>query len=65
VKAAVAAGDLDDGRYASFIKLHAEQLEMEKRRDARSLADAKRAGKMGSKAVKALQQERHRQGRDS
>jgi ribosome biogenesis GTPase len=65
VKAAVAAGDLDDGRYASFIKLQAEQLEMEKRRDARSLAEAKRAGKMGSKALKSLQQERRRQGRDS
>ncbi len=65
VKAAVERGELDDGRYASFIKLQAEQVEMEKRRDERMLAEAKRAGKIGSKALKSLQKERQKQGRDS
>jgi ribosome biogenesis GTPase len=65
VKAAVDSGELDDGRYASFIKLQAEQVETEKRRDARALVDAKRSGKIGSKALKSLQKERQKQGRDS
>jgi len=65
VKAAVDAGTLDDGRYASFIKLQAEQVDMEKRRDERALTEAKRAGKIGSKALKALQKERQKSGQDS
>jgi ribosome biogenesis GTPase len=65
VKAAVDSGELDDGRYASFIKLQGEQIDMEKRRDERDLAEAKRAGKIGSKALKSLQKERQKQGRDS
>jgi ribosome biogenesis GTPase / thiamine phosphate phosphatase len=65
VKAAVDAGTFDAGRYASFLKLQAEQDAIEKKRDERSLAEAKRAGKMGSRAMKSLQKDRQRQGRDS
>jgi ribosome biogenesis GTPase len=65
VKAAVEAGDLDAGRYANYLKLQGEQAETSKRRSERALADAKRIGKIGSKALKALQRERQRQGRDS
>ncbi|MEO8483432.1 MAG: ribosome small subunit-dependent GTPase A, partial [Acidobacteriota bacterium] len=65
VKAAMERGQLDDGRYASFIKLQAEQLDMEKRRDERALNEAKRSGKIGSKALKALQKERQKEGRES
>lgn len=65
VKAAVERGELDDGRYASFLKLQAEQLDMEKRRDERALAESRRSGKIGSKALKSLQKERQKEGRDS
>lgn len=65
VKAAVERGELDDGRYASFLKLQGEQLETDKRREERGLTEAKRAGKIGSKALKSLQIERQKQGRDS
>jgi ribosome biogenesis GTPase len=65
VKAAVEAGSLDAGRYANYLKLQGEQAETSKRRTERALVDAKRIGKIGSKALKALQRERQRQGRDS
>ncbi len=65
VKAAVDAGTIDAGRYANYLKLQSEQAETSKRRTERALADAKRIGRIGSKAIKALQRERQRQGRDS
>jgi ribosome biogenesis GTPase / thiamine phosphate phosphatase len=60
VKAAVEAGTLDAARYENFIKLQAERDAMEKRQDERALLDQKRAGKLGSKALKAMQKDRGR-----
>lgn len=45
VKRAVESGELDAGRYASFLKLSREREADEKRRDERALLDAKRQGR--------------------
>lgn len=42
VKAAVESGQLDRGRYESFLKLQAEQADMERRRQERELQPGKR-----------------------
>ncbi len=60
VKAAVAAGAMDAERYAGYLKLQKEQAAVGRLRDARALLDAKRDGKAGSKAMKAIQKERDR-----
>ncbi len=60
VKAAVADGGLSADRYGSFLKLQHEQEATEKRRDERALIDAKRQGKVISKALKAMQKGRGR-----
>ena len=60
VKAAVEAGTLDAARYENFLKLQAERDATERRQDERALLDQKRAGKLGSKALKALQKDRGR-----
>lgn len=64
VKAAVDAGELDADRHAHFLQLRAEQIDLEKKQDERALA-AKRAGKIGSKALRSLQKARQKQGRDA
>jgi ribosome biogenesis GTPase len=48
VKRAVESGELDSGRYASFLKLSREREADEKRRDERALLDAKRKGRPGT-----------------
>ncbi len=58
VKAAVEAGEIPQERYESYIKLSREQAATEKLRDERSLLDAKRQARIGSKAMKALQNKR-------
>jgi ribosome biogenesis GTPase len=60
VKNAVEAGTLDSARYENFIKLQDERDVMAKRQDERALLEQKRSGKIGSKAMKALQKERQR-----
>jgi ribosome biogenesis GTPase / thiamine phosphate phosphatase len=60
VKAAVDSGTLDAGRYESYLKLQREQAAFEKNRDVRAGIEAKRQGKLGSKAYKALQKQRGR-----
>jgi ribosome biogenesis GTPase len=60
VKAAVADGRLPAARYDSFLKLQHEQEATEKLRDERALIDAKRQGKVMSKALKAMQKGRGR-----
>lgn len=45
VMAALAAGELDEGRYASFEKLRREQAFVEREQDPRSAADTKRRWK--------------------
>ena len=60
VKAAVEAGTLDAGRYESYLKLQREQAAFERNRDERAGIEAKRQGKLGSKAYKALQKQRGR-----
>jgi ribosome biogenesis GTPase len=60
VKAAVEAGTLDPARYENFLKLHAERDAVERRQDERALLDQKRAGKLGAKALKAMQKDRGR-----
>jgi ribosome biogenesis GTPase len=60
VKAAVEAGQLDAGRYQSYLKLQNEQAATRRLRDEKALLDAKRKWKIGSKAYKALQKQRQR-----
>ena len=62
VKSAVDSGVIDAGRYASFLKLQAEQLAIEKKRDERLLTESKRFAKVQNKALRALQKDRGRQG---
>lgn len=63
VKGAVDAGNLDAGRYASFLKLQAEQDAIDVKRIERAHADAKRIGRIGSKAMKAIKRDHARLGR--
>jgi ribosome biogenesis GTPase len=58
VKAAVKSGEIPAERYESYIKLSREQAATEKLRDERSLLDAKRQARIGSKAMKAIQKSR-------
>ena len=60
VKAAVEAGTLDAAHYQNFLKLQAERDALERRQDERALLEQKRAGKLGSKAIKAMQRDRDR-----
>jgi ribosome biogenesis GTPase len=60
VKAAVEAGTLDAARYENFLKLQAERDVIERRQDERALLEQKRAGKLGAKALRALQKDRDR-----
>ncbi|MEO6222542.1 MAG: ribosome small subunit-dependent GTPase A [Vicinamibacterales bacterium] len=60
VKAAVEAGTLDAARYDNFLKLQAERDVFERRQDERALLEQKRAGKLGAKALKAMQKDRGR-----
>jgi ribosome biogenesis GTPase len=58
VKAAVEAGTLDGGRFESYEKLAREREAFDKRQDERSLIEAKRLGKIGSKAYRAMTKKR-------
>ena len=60
VKAAVEAGTLDAARYENFLKLQAEREALDRRQDERALLEQKRAGKLGAKALKAMQKDRGR-----
>jgi ribosome biogenesis GTPase len=60
VKAAAEAGTLAPERLESFLKLQVEQEEIERKRDERALLDEKRQSKAGSKALKALYEDRER-----
>jgi ribosome biogenesis GTPase len=63
VKAAVDAGTIEPGRYASYLKLQREQEEVGKKREERQLTESKRQAKVQNKALKALFRERERNGR--
>jgi ribosome biogenesis GTPase len=58
VKAAVDAGDLDAGRYESFLKLQAEQAATARLRDERAQIVAKRQARTISRAIRAMQNTR-------
>ena len=58
VKRAVDAGELDAGRYASYLKLSHEREADEKRRDERALLDAKRLAKTTERSVRKLRKVR-------
>jgi ribosome biogenesis GTPase len=60
VKAAVEAGTLDPARHASYLKLQREQTAIASKRDERAQLDAKRQGKIISKAIKQMQKQRGR-----
>jgi ribosome biogenesis GTPase len=55
VKAAVDAGAIDTRRYASFLKLQAEQHETARKRVDRELTTSKRAAKVQTRALRAHQ----------
>ncbi len=63
VKSAVDAGVIDAGRYASYLKLQAEQEDVEKKREERQLTESKRQAKVQNKALKSLFADRERQRR--
>ena len=58
VKRAVEAGELDAGRYASFLKLSHERAADEKRRDERVQLDAKRQTKTIERSVRNMRKTR-------
>lgn len=58
VKRAVEAGQLDAGRYASFLKLTHERAADEKRRDERAILDAKRHVKTVERSVRKMRKAR-------
>ena len=60
VKAAAEAGTLDPFRLESFLKLQAEQADIQKLREERAILDAKRQGRIGAKALRALQKDREK-----
>jgi ribosome biogenesis GTPase len=60
VKAAVAAGRLDDGRYESYLKLQRERREVDARREERDQLESKRQAKVQQKALKGMQKDRGR-----
>jgi ribosome biogenesis GTPase len=60
VKAAVEAGRIDAGRYASYLKLQQERQALDERRDERAQLEAKRTTKIQHKALKAMQKIRGR-----
>ena len=60
VKAAVESGTLDPGRYGSYLKLQREQAAVASKRDEKALLDAKRQGKIISRAIKQMQKQRGR-----
>jgi ribosome biogenesis GTPase len=55
VKRAVEDGALDPGRYEGYLKLQAEQASLERR-----VEEARRLGKQGSRALKALYKDREK-----
>jgi ribosome biogenesis GTPase len=63
VKAAVDAGLLDSGRYAGYLKLQAEEAEIERKREERDQHPSKRDAKIQQKALRSLQKDRQRQRR--
>jgi ribosome biogenesis GTPase len=52
VKAAVAAGELSEGRYANFLKLQAEQAALVKKQDERAQQETKRQARLANKGMK-------------
>jgi ribosome biogenesis GTPase len=60
VKAAAADGTIDPTRYESYLKLIGERKDLVDRQEVRSQIERKRQGRIGSKAMKALQKERGR-----
>ena len=63
VKAAVAAGHLDEGRYQSFLKLAQEQVATAARKEERAQLANKRQAKVMGRALRELQKEREKDGR--
>jgi ribosome biogenesis GTPase len=60
VKAAVDAGVLPAARYQSYVKLRAEQAAFDRQRDEKAALETKRLGRIGSRAIKAMQKQRGR-----
>jgi ribosome biogenesis GTPase len=60
VRAAVDAGELDAGRLENYLKLQDERRSLEARVDERAQQEAKRLGKVTSKAIKRMQKDRGR-----
>ncbi len=63
VKAAVASGQLDEGRYQHFLKLEAEQLATAAKKDEKAQLASKRQSKVMGRALRSLQKEREQDGR--
>ena len=60
VKAAAKAGTLPAGRHESFLKLSREREALERKQDERYHLEAKRQGKIGQKAMRAMQKQRQK-----
>ncbi len=63
VKAAVEAGGLDAARHQSYLKLQAEQVAIDRKRDERAQQDAKRGEKVAHRSLRALEKQRRRDAR--
>jgi ribosome biogenesis GTPase len=60
VRAAIDAGELEAGRLENYLKLQDERRSLEARVDERAQQEAKRLGKIQSKAIKRMQKDRER-----
>ncbi|MEO8069886.1 MAG: ribosome small subunit-dependent GTPase A [Acidobacteriota bacterium] len=58
VKAAIAAGTLDADRHVSFLKLQAEQRELNRKRDERAQAPSARSTRVAHRAYRSLKTNR-------
>jgi len=61
VKAGVDAGVIEPARYASYLKLQAEQEEVGRKREERQLTEARRQGKAPARGPRSLHRDRERQ----
>ncbi len=60
VKAAVAGGRLDAGRYESYLKLRGERDDLARRQDERAQIEQRRQARVVTRAQKALEKQRDR-----
>ena len=60
ISISVDEGRLDAARYDSFIRLARERHALEEAQAEKALIDRRRAGRIGSKALRAMQKQRGR-----